>query len=112
MTTDPERAPVDRKNLYQEYDFVIVGGGSAGAVLANRLSEVAGWKVLLLEAGGQETEISDTPALAAYLQLSPMDWQYKTEPQPGRACLGLTNGRCDVIVRYCDLKNFKQQSSK
>ena len=36
-----------------------------------------------LEAGGDETEISDVPALAAYLQLGAMDWKYKTEPQPG-----------------------------
>ena len=93
VTTDPERAPVDRKSLYQEYDFVIVGGGSAGAVLANRLSEVSGWKVLLLEAGGQETELSDIPAQANDLQLGPLDWKYKTEPQPGRACIGHQNGR-------------------
>jgi len=95
ITNDPEAPPVDRKELYKEYDFVIVGAGSAGAVLANRLSEIQGWNVLLLEAGGQETEISDTPLLASYLQLSPMDWQYKTEPQPGRACLGSNNKRCN-----------------
>lgn len=58
-----------------------------GAVLANRLSEMENWTVLLLEAGGDETEISDVPLLAAYLQLSQLDWQYKTEPQ-GTACLG------------------------
>ena len=37
-----------------------------------------------IEAGGDETEISDVPALAAYLQLGSMDWKYKTEPQPGK----------------------------
>ena len=37
-----------------------------------------------LEAGGDETELSDVPALAANLQLSPLDWKYKTEPQPGK----------------------------
>jgi choline dehydrogenase-like flavoprotein len=58
-----------------------------GAVLANRLTEMEDWTVLLLEAGGDETEISDVPVLAAYLQLSKLDWKYKTEPQ-GTACLG------------------------
>lgn len=42
----------------------MVGGGSAGAVVANRLSEEKNWTVLLLEAGGDETEISDVPSLA------------------------------------------------
>ena len=68
--------------------LVLVGGGSAGAVVAARLSEVPKWKVLLLEAGGDETEISDVPALAGYLQLGKMDWKYKTEPQT-TACLAM-----------------------
>ncbi len=93
--TDPERQPVDARNLYREYDFIVIGSGSAGAAVAGRLSEESTWSVLLLEAGGLETEISDVPALAAYLQLGSMDWKYKTEPQPGRACLGLTNQRCN-----------------
>ena len=67
---------------------VLVGAGSAGAVIANRLSENPYHKVLLLEAGGDENEVSDVPALAAYLQLSPMDWKYKTEPQDS-ACLAM-----------------------
>lgn len=59
----------------------------SGAVVANRLSEMENWNVLLLEAGGDETEISDVPLMAAYLQLSALDWKYKSEPQ-GNACLG------------------------
>merc|ERR1719445_723859 len=94
-SVDPERRPVDQKNLYSQYDFIVIGAGSAGAVIANRLTEEGKWRVLLLEAGGDETEISDVPALAAYLQLGRMDWKYKTEPQPGVACLGHTDQRCN-----------------
>lgn len=63
-------------------------------MLANRLTEVENWNVLLLEAGGDETEISDVPLMAGFLQLSKLDWKYKTEPQ-GQACLGMTGGRCN-----------------
>nr|CAD7392758.1 unnamed protein product [Timema cristinae] len=91
---DPESQPIDQYPLYKEYDFVVVGGGSAGAVVANRLSEITKWTVLLMEAGEDENEITDVPSLAAYLQLTNMDWQYKTEPT-GRACLGMKGGRCN-----------------
>ncbi|KAJ8958473.1 hypothetical protein NQ318_002265 [Aromia moschata] len=93
---DPESRPIDTpsEELLDRYDFIVVGAGSAGAVVANRLSEVEKWKVLLLEAGGDETEISDVPLMAGYLQLSGLDWQYKSEPQ-GQACLAMNNGRCN-----------------
>lgn len=68
----------------------------SGAVVANRLSEVGNWKVLLLEAGGDETEISDVPLLAGYLQLSKLDWKYKTEPQ-GTSCLGSNSFKTLII---------------
>ncbi|XP_045465768.1 glucose dehydrogenase [FAD, quinone]-like isoform X1 [Harmonia axyridis] len=93
---DPESRPIDvpSEELHDRYDFIVVGAGSAGAVVANRLSEIEGWSVLLLEAGGDETEISDVPLMAAYLQLSQLDWKYKSEPQ-GQACLAMNNGRCN-----------------
>ena len=77
---DPESRLINQRQLNREYDFIVIGGGSAGAVVASRLSEIAHWSVLLLEAGPDENEVSDVPSLAAYLQLSGMDWQYKTEP--------------------------------
>ncbi|XP_060533708.1 uncharacterized protein LOC132706396 [Cylas formicarius] len=91
---DPESPVYDQKNLYKEYDFIVVGGGSAGAVVASRLSEISDWKVLLLEAGPDENDISDVPSLAAYLQLSKLDWVYKTK-NTGKACLGMNNGQCN-----------------
>lgn len=74
-----------------EYDFIIVGAGSAGAVIANRLTEVSDWKVLLLEAGGEEPISAQIPALAAGLQQTNIDWQFETTTQPGRACLAMNN---------------------
>ena len=63
------------------FDFVIVGAGSSGCVLANRLS-AGGAKVLLLEAGGADKlpEIHD-PLAWPGLQGSSVDWQYQTVPQ-------------------------------
>lgn len=74
---DPENRPFNVKQVDHEYDFIIVGGGAAGSVLANRLSEISHWKVLLLEAGGHETEISDVPILSLYLHKSKLDWKYR-----------------------------------
>jgi len=91
---DPESRPIDRYPLYSNYDFIVVGGGSAGAVVASRLSEIPDWNVLLLEAGPDENEITDVPSLAAYLQLTKLDWKYKTEPT-GKACLAMKGGRCN-----------------
>ncbi|KAL1454272.1 hypothetical protein WDU94_010544, partial [Cyamophila willieti] len=83
--------------LFRAYDFIVIGAGSAGAVVANRLSENPDWKILLIEAGGDENEISDIPSLAGYLQLSELDWKYKTEPPMGdnAYCLAMVGDRCN-----------------
>ncbi|XP_028172924.1 glucose dehydrogenase [FAD, quinone]-like [Ostrinia furnacalis] len=90
---DPENRPFNQKLLNEKYDFVIVGGGSAGSVLANRLTEIEGWNVLLLEAGGHETDISDVPLLSLYLHKSKLDWKYRTQPQD-TACQAMIDKRC------------------
>ena len=62
-------------------------------MLANRLSENPDHRVLLLEAGGDENGLSNIPALAAYLQMTEMDWKYKTQAQD-MACLAMNHQVC------------------
>ena len=90
---DPESRPIDVKNLRREYDFIVVGAGGAGAVIANRLTEVPSWSVLLLEAGGHESEITDVPLLSLYLHKSRLDWRYRTQPG-NSACQAMEDKRC------------------
>lgn len=91
--------PPDLGHLFEtgsgpfEYDFIVVGAGSAGSVMANRLTEVPDWKVLLLEAGGDPIGTSDIPGAAFLLQEGEHDWGYVTEPDPS-ICRGFTNGTC------------------
>ena len=76
-----------------DYDYVIAGGGSAGSVLAARLSEDPAVTVCLVEAGGQgKSFLINTPAMvAAMVSGRPKlhNWAFRTEPQPhlnGRRC--------------------------
>jgi len=68
-----------------EFDYVIVGGGSAGCVLAGRLSEDPSVTVALLEAGGPDTSVLiHCPAgLAVMARQKTINWAYETVPQPG-----------------------------
>lgn len=75
-----------------EYDYIIVGSGSAGSVLANRLSEDLDVNVLVLEAGGSENVATDVPIVTTSLQKSSIDWQYLTEPQHA-SCYALNDRR-------------------
>lgn len=65
------------------FDYIIIGAGSAGCVLANRLSENPANRVLLLEAGGPDKKMEiQIPAAYAKLNRTEVDWGFETEPQP------------------------------
>ena len=65
-----------------EYNYVIIGGGSAGCVLANRLSANKNCKVLLLEAGGEDNHyLIHMPVGFAKMTTGPYTWGYVSEPQ-------------------------------
>ncbi|MBV9696869.1 MAG: GMC family oxidoreductase N-terminal domain-containing protein, partial [Gammaproteobacteria bacterium] len=68
----------------ESFDYVIVGAGSAGCVLADRLSEDGGSRVLVLEYGGSDRSvwIQMPSALSIPMNMARYDWRYYTEPEP------------------------------
>ncbi|CAH2240938.1 glucose dehydrogenase [FAD, quinone]-like [Pararge aegeria] len=76
------------------FDFIIVGGGTAGCVLANRLSANPEWKVLVLEAGEEENIDYDIPGVPTQ-EFRPILWNYRTE-RNGFSCLSRPGGSCEV----------------
>lgn len=73
---------------FGEFDFIIIGAGTAGSTLAYELTKNVTWKVLLLEAGDKETDFSLIPSFAGFLKNSKFNWGYYTSPQKN-SCKGL-----------------------
>lgn len=94
-------------SLIPRFDFVIIGAGVAGPILARRLSENPGRKVLLIEAGPEEPTMTAIPGLAFNGLNTSLDWNFKTEPTIPHptACLGiefhlLQSSNIMSILRY------------
>lgn len=75
------------------YDFVVIGGGSAGATVASRLSEEPRFSVLLLEAGLDEPTGTQIPSFFFNFIGTNIDWQYNTESED-TACLNKDDRKC------------------
>ncbi|KAB0792173.1 hypothetical protein PPYR_14132 [Photinus pyralis] len=90
-------APKEKGTInYGTFDHIIVGAGSAGAVIASRLSEDASRNVLVLDAGGYSNNFSDIPGMLPYLTgLEEYNWGYLSVPQ-NTSCLGMKNNQCTM----------------
>ncbi len=89
----------DATPIEGEFDYIVVGAGSAGCVLANRLSADPGKRVLVLEAGGRDNWIwFHIPVGYLFAIGNPRaDWMFKTEPEPGLNGRSLNYPRGKVI---------------
>ncbi|XP_057662138.1 uncharacterized protein LOC130897346 [Diorhabda carinulata] len=75
------------------FDFIIIGAGPAGSLIANRLSEIKSWNILLVEAGGYPNNVTDIPNMYFEVGYTQYNWGFVSVPQK-TACLGMVNRTC------------------
>lgn len=93
----------DSRQILPQYDFIVIGAGSAGSVVVNRLTENPNWKVLVLESGVEKTIVSDVPAAAPAGLLTNSAYHYVDNPsrkmnESNGYCLSYKNKRCPLAV--------------
>ncbi len=112
--------------LNDTFDYIIVGAGSAGCVLANRLSENPDHSVLLIEAGGSDGSIfiQMPTALSIPMNMSRYNWEFESEPEPwmndrrmhcprGKVLGGSSsiNGMVYVRGHGCDFEEWEEKGA-
>ncbi|KAJ5153547.1 uncharacterized protein N7482_010025 [Penicillium canariense] len=120
LRTGPPITYSTAQRVLRGYDYVIVGAGAAGCVLASKLSEDKNISVLLLEAGGDNTKILEAkvPLMFPKLFHTEHDWDYYTEEQPGLAARqlywprGRVLGGCTslnaMMYHHCSPSDFDE----
>ncbi|CAH1119689.1 unnamed protein product [Phaedon cochleariae] len=92
-----EYKPTNISNIedFGTFDFIVVGGGSGGSVIASRLTEIRNWTVLLIEAGGFGNDETDIPFLSTAIKFSRYNWGFFSTPQR-TCCQGMIDQKCSI----------------
>lgn len=97
--TDYSQYSPDPNNVkilnYGTFDFIIVGAGLSGSVVADRLSQNQNWSVLVLEAGDYLGQFEKIPGMSPYLAKSDYSWSFYTTPQEN-GCQGCNDYKCKL----------------
>ncbi|CAK1595790.1 unnamed protein product [Parnassius mnemosyne] len=83
------------RNLLQEYDYIIVGAGTAGSLIGHRLATETNFTFMVFEAGGRSHFLYEIPIIGPLLHGSVYDWQFETTPQEN-ACLAMVDRKCKL----------------
>lgn len=123
LPTGPPVTYASAQRTLESYDYVIIGAGAAGCVLASKLSEDKNVSVLVLEAGGDNTKVleSKVPILFSKLFHTQHDWDYYTVEQPALASrklywprgriLGGSTSLNAMMYHHCSKTDFDEWAS-